>query len=498
MKWNKKNHSKKEKSIRNQLSISIIAVVVGILFLVYFLNTTLLGYIYIYYKQKAMVDAFYTFNNAVSDDELYSDDYYLTFEGINSKENLSTIVISADGTVWLTSQNDYEMIKSQMYMILFGGIGKHPWLNQKVEDYTIERLTDDRNNQEYLILWGTLDDGNLLMMRTTIASLRESATITNRFLLFVGVFGIVISVFVARLLSRFLTKPLKELTEISEKMTELDFDAKYIPRVPGNEVDKLGVHMNKLSESLEDAIGDLKQANNELQHDLEIKDKTEQMRKEFLSNVSHELKTPIAVIQGYAEGLAEGVIEDKESQQYYCEVIVDEAKRMNTMVKQLLALNQIEYGHDNVNMEHISLKDMVNGVVMANKILAEQSDVKIIVEDFCDVHVWADEFFAEQVLTNYITNGIHYAKYDKQVRIKVVEKDKDVRVCVFNTGDPIPEESIGRIWEKFYKVDKARTRAYGGSGIGLSVVKAVMDSFHKECGVTNYENGVEFWFELGK
>lgn len=494
MKWK----NKKKKSIRNQLSISIILVVVGILFMIFLLNTTLLGQIYLYSKQKAMISTFQALNQAAENDELYTDDYYLTFEAMTSKENLSTIVMSSDGTVCLASQNDYDLIKSQMYMILFGGSGKSPWLNIEEEDCTIERLTDDRNNQEYLILWGTLKDGNIVMMRTTVASLHESAKVTNRFLIYVGVFGILVSVVVARILSGYLTKPLHELTEISEKMTQLDFNAKYVPKNTANEVDRLGIHMNKLSESLEEAIGDLKKANLELQHDLEIKDKTEEMRKEFLSNVSHELKTPIAVIQGYAEGLAEGVIEDKESQQYYCEVIVDEAKRMNTMVKQLLALNQIEYGHDNVNMEHIMLKAMVEGIVASNKILADQSEVSIVVEDFDEVQVWADEFFAEQVLSNYITNAIHYAKYDKQVRIKVIEKEKDVRICVFNTGDPIPEDSIQRIWEKFYKVDKARTRAYGGSGIGLSVVKAVMDSFHKECGVTNYENGVEFWFELDK
>ncbi|MCR5546894.1 MAG: HAMP domain-containing histidine kinase [Lachnospiraceae bacterium] len=495
MKWKNKP---KNKNIRNQLSISIIVVVTGAVLLIFILNSTLLGYIYMYSKQRAMVNAFNTLNAASSDGVLYTDDYYYTFEALTSKEALSTIVISADGTVCLASQNDYNMIKSQMYMILFGDGEDNPFIDYDGEDYSISRLTDNRNEQEYMILWGTLDDGNLIMMRTTIASMTESAKVTNRFLLFVGALGIVVSIFVARALSRFLTKPLKELTDISERMIKLDFNAKYIPRDPGNEIDKLGIHMNELSESLEEAIGELKQANTELQHDIEIRDKNEEMRKEFLSNVSHELKTPIAVIQGYAEGLAEGVIEDKESQQYYCEVIVDEAKRMNTMVKQLLNLNQIEYGRDNVNMEHFTLKNLISGVVAANEILATQSEVSIILEEFEDVSVWADEFFTEQVLTNYITNGIHYAKYDKQVRIKVVDQGKDVRICVFNTGDPIPEESIQRIWEKFYKVDKARTRTYGGSGIGLSVVKAVMDSFHKDCGVTNYKNGVEFWFELDK
>ncbi|MCR4673501.1 MAG: HAMP domain-containing histidine kinase [Lachnospiraceae bacterium] len=488
----------KNKNIRNQLSISIVLVVVGVVLLIFILNSTLLGFIYLYYKQKVMIDSFNTLNSASESGDLYTEDYYYTFEALTSKESLSTIVISSDGTVCLASQNDYDMIKSQMYMILFGNDEENPFINYDGEDFSISRLSDNRNGQEYLILWGTLEDGNFIMMRTTIASLTESARVTNRFLLIVGVVGIIISIFVARLLSLYLTKPLNELTSISEKMTQLDFNAKYVPKNPGNEIDTLGIHMNELSESLENAIGDLKQANLELQHDIEIRDKNEEMRKEFLSNVSHELKTPIAVIQGYAEGLAEGVIEDKESQQYYCEVIVDEAKRMNTMVKQLLNLNQIEYGHDNVNMEHIMLKDLVKGVVAANQILATQSEVNLVLEDFKDVSVWADEFFAEQVLTNYITNGIHYSKYEKQVRVKVVDQGKDVRVCVFNSGDPISEESIGRIWEKFYKVDKARTRTYGGSGIGLSVVKAVMESFHKECGVTNYKNGVEFWFELDK
>ena len=466
--------------------------------LIFLLNTTLLSYIYMLYKQNAMVDTFQTINDAANSGDLYADDYYYTFEAMTSKENLSVIVTSSDGTVCLASQHDYDLIKSQMYMIMFKDSDESPWLDLDGENYSIERFTDDRNDQEYLILWGTLDDGNIVMMRTMVASLKESAKATNRFLLIVGIFGVLISVIMARFLSRYLTRPIKELTDISEKMTKLDFNAKYSPRNPGNEIDKLGIYMNVMSETLESAIRDLKQANTELQHDLEIRDKNEEMRKEFLSNVSHELKTPIAVIQGYAEGLAEGVIEDTESQQYYCEVIIDEAKRMNTMVKQLLSLNQIEYGRSNVNMEHVHLKGVIAGVVSANEILANQSGVKLVIEPFEDIPVWADEFFAEQVLTNYITNGIHYAKYDKQVRIRVIDREKDVRISVFNTGDPIPEESIDRIWEKFYKVDKARTREYGGSGIGLSVVKAVMDSFGKECGVTNYENGVEFWFELDK
>ena len=147
-------------------------------------------------------------------------------------------------------------------------------------------------------------------------------------------------------------------------------------------------------------------------------------------------------------------------------------------------------------MEKLHLNELVSGVVSANEILAKDSGVDIQVSDFDETYVYADEFFTEQVLTNYLTNAIHYAKDDKVVSIKTVQNDGLVRVSVFNTGDPIPDEAIEHIWEKFYKVDPARTREYGGSGIGLSVVKAVMDSFGQKCGVINYENGVEFWFEL--
>ena len=463
------------------------------------MNSTLLSRVYMISKRKAMVEAFNSLYTASEDGSLYTDDYYMNFESLASRDNLSFLIMTADGSVMVATQSEYDLIKSQMYMILLGGSqGEQSWVNRAEDNYSIQLLNDERSEQEYLVLWGTLSDDNIIMIRTPIASMEESAKVTNRFLLAAGSLAVICCIFVSRLLAKHLTKPVMELTDISKKMTELDFDAKYTPKDSGNEIDRLGVHMNELSASLESAIGELKQANMELQKDIEIRDKNEQMRKEFLSNVSHELKTPIAVIQGYAEGLCDGVIEDQESQQYYCEVIIDEAKRMNVMVRQLLALNQLEYGKSNVQMEHFCLNEMIEGVVNANRILADNSGVTVITEPFAHTTVWAEEFFAEQVLTNYLTNAIHYAKGDKVVKISVKDQNQDVRICVFNSGDPIPEDSIDRIWEKFYKVDKARTRAYGGTGIGLSVVKAVMDSFQKECGVTNFENGVEFWFELDK
>ena len=228
------------------------------------------------------------------------------------------------------------------------------------------------------------------------------------------------------------------------------------------------------------------------------KDAVANMRKEFSANVSHELKTPLALIQGYAEGLKECINDDAQSRDFYCEVIMDEADKMNQMVKKLLTLNQLESGNETITMERFDVTELIRGVLHSVDILIGQSGITVTECPAEPIYVWADEFMTEEVVTNYLSNAIHYAGGKKEISIRCREQEKNVRISVFNTGDPIPEEDIDKIWSKFYKVDKARTREYGGSGIGLSIVKAIMDSFHQQCGVINHEDGVEFWFELEK
>ena len=195
--------------------------------------------------------------------------------------------------------------------------------------------------------------------------------------------------------------------------------------------------------------------------------------------------------------IKENISDDPESREFYCEVIMDESSKMNQMVKKLLTLNQLEFGNDVVTMERFVLVSLVKGVIQSASILAQQKEAKILFEEEEPVYVWADEFKVEEVVTNYISNALNHLEGDKVIDVKLIRKPGNViRTTVFNTGKPIPAEDLDKIWIKFYKVDKARTREYGGSGIGLSIVKAIMDSFHQKCGVKNYDNGVEFWFEL--
>lgn len=254
--------------------------------------------------------------------------------------------------------------------------------------------------------------------------------------------------------------------------------------------------MNQLSETLEKTISELKTANNELRRDIEHKEKIDEMRKEFLSNVSHELKTPLALIQGYAEGLKDGISDDEESKEFYCEVIMDEAQKMNTMVKKLLTLNEVEFGQENISMERFNVAELIEGVAQSCSLLVQQKEGKLRLKVPNPLYLWSDELKIEEVLTNYISNACNHLDGERIIEIKAEQNEDRVRISVFNTGKQIPEEDMERIWDKFYKVDKAHTREYGGSGIGLSIVKAIMESVNGTYGVKNYINGVEFWIEL--
>lgn len=220
------------------------------------------------------------------------------------------------------------------------------------------------------------------------------------------------------------------------------------------------------------------------------------MRKEFLSNVSHELKTPIALIQGYAEGLKENINDDQESRDFYCEVIMDEAQKMNKMVKKLLTLNQIEFGNNFVQIERFDITQMMNSVLNSTHILFEQKEVKLEFDCEEEVYVWSDEYMIEEVFTNFVSNALNHVSGEKIIRVKMDKYDDFLRISVFNTGSCIPEEELEKIWIKFYKVDKARTREYGGNGIGLSIVSAIMKSLNHKYGVYNTEDGVCFWFDV--
>lgn len=330
-------------------------------------------------------------------------------------------------------------------------------------------------------------------------SIKESVSITNRFLIIGGASAIIISGIIALIISNTFTKPLKELNQISQKMSKLDFSQKY-EVTTDDEIGMLGTSINTLSSNLEKTIQELKKANMELEKDIEETSKISEMRSQFISDVSHELKTPIALIQGYAEGLCDGIVQDEESRKYYLDVILDEANKMAELTRGLLDLSNLEYGKNELNIQNFNITELINNLIRKQEILLNEKEIKVTFDYEKDLEVKGDTFRIEQVLTNYFNNAIKHLDDKKEIKISIDDSKPNgiVRISVFNSGENIADEDIPRIWNRFYKVDSSRNREVGGSGIGLSLVRAIMKQHHMNYGVQNVDGGVEFWFELEK
>ena len=483
-----------KKSINREYTV-VFGLLLGLcILLISVVNMLTLGRAYMYNKQKVLLSCYNDIEAAVADGDISSEQFDESLNKISKINNIEVLVIDADKQIVKSTVMDSSLMSKRLLDFVFGGAENVKPIYES-EDYKIQITMDPRVKIDYLELWGTLANGNFILIRTPVQSMQEAAVLANTIFIRFGIIALIAGIIFISIATKRITKPIMKLVDISEKMTKLDFSEKYVGKT-SNEVDALGEHMNRLSDKLEGTIRELKGANAKLQQDIEKKTEIDEMRKEFLSNVSHELKTPIALIQGYAEGLKDCVNDDEESRDYYCDVITDEADRMNKLVKSLLSLNELESGNVQVEIEHFDLMELIRNCAESMDILARQNDVKIILPDAAAVNVWADEFKTEQVLTNYLSNAIHYASGDKTVRITIERNDDVVRVGVFNSGDNIPDDVIPNLWTKFYKADKARTREYGGSGIGLSIVKASMEAMGGSYGVENHDGGVNFWFEL--
>lgn len=506
----------KKKSIQIRLVITLTALVIFIIFLCWFMNKTFLGKYYISSKLKELNTAFNQVNQLSEEKEKFTEEQSEITDRLAANNNMNIYVVydvaigldAWDLAPTLSFGLQYPLNLNNMqqeqlgnrlvtYISLEGEGGKKDRMELMAssDKYNVYKVFDTKIQSNYIELYGTLESGSNIYIRTNFESIQESVKISNKFLGYVGLIGGLLGIIVMLLVSRSFTRPILELSELAKKMSDLNFDVKYEVKTK-DEIGILGQSINALSEKLEHAISDLKSANNELKLDIENKIQIDEMRKEFLANVSHELKTPIALIQGYSEGLKENINEDIESKDFYCEVIIDEANKMNKMVKKLLTLNQIEFGNNQIVFERFDIVMLLQSVLASTEILAQQKGATIQFEETQSLYVWGDEYMIEEVVTNYVSNAFNHLDGEKIISISLTKKEDVVRISVFNTGEKIPEEEMDNIWIKFYKVDKARTREYGGSGIGLSIVKAIMTSLNRECGAINHENGVEFWFEL--
>ncbi len=481
-------------SLKLKLTIIMAILVTAVVALICILNTTLFEKYYVNSRMDELKKSYEELVEVFSVKDTSIDEVQYTINQINYAHNINVFVIDGTWNIAYSSQSGYDDVIRWVQDINFNPNVSKTILEDN-DEYTLIKSYDSFTNMSYIVITGILSDGSQIIMQVTIQSISDSVQTYNKFVVLIGVVILMISIIVVYVISSDFTRPVKELSLVAEQMSEMNFDVKYSGK-DRSEIGILGHSINIMSDKLQKNISDLRAANIELVKDIEIKTRNDEMRKEFLANVSHELKTPIALIQGYAEGLKEGINDDEESRDFYCDVIMDEAAKMNNMVKKLLTLNQIEFGNEPVNIERFDMVALADSILKANGIVLSQRGIKLNFTHCEAAMLWADQIQLEEVFTNYLTNAINHCEGECRIDIDIATEDNLVKVSVFNTGKNIPQEDIGRIWEKFYKVDKARTREYGGNGIGLSIVKAILDNYNASYGVRNTETGVCFWFQI--
>ena len=493
-------------SLNVKLFLTVSLLLILIILTVIILNSTILETYYKKQKEKTLVNIYTEATSTYQKDKTMLDstsDFLIKLQKIDSTQNIEIVFCDLENNVLFTSSNNF--LKNGLFLPNNLENGGTEFNLKQIEDsltdensYFLRTFHDRRLNSDFTTLYGKLSPTCLIFLRTPIESIKESVKISNKFLGIVGLICIITSSVFTYLISKAFTHHIKELNDIAQKMSNLDFSKKYNV-VTNDEFGTLGGSINKLSDNLEKTIKDLKEANIDLEKDVEEKSKLSEMRNQFISDVSHELKTPIALIQGYAEGLNDGIVQDEESKKYYIEVILDEANKMSNLTKDLLDLSRLEYGKEEFIIQDFSITDLAKQTLKKNEVLFKEKNINCEFISSEDYYATADSSRIEQVLTNYLSNAIKNVANENIIKctIEPTESNK-IKVSVYNSGNHIDEEDLPRLWTRFYKSDSSRNREIGGSGIGLSLVKAIMNQHGNDFGVKNVENGVEFWFELNK
>ena len=485
----------KFKSVRFKLFFTMCVVILVIILSLVLINSIVLENFYIYSK-TATIKQVYQKENDYYNTENTNVDLKTELKKIAYKNNFDILIKTDTNLIIFTSDREF---LSSTYILKDINEIKSKSIEENETKINVKVTTDEVNNISYMFLTGILDNGYVLYIRMPISPIEESVKISNTVLLMIGGITLVVAGIIASFISRKFTNPILQLNDIANKMAKLDFSKKYRITDTEDEINELGRSINTMSDKLEATIKELQKNNIELEKDIEEKSKIDEMRKQFISDVSHELKTPIALIQGYAEGLIENVNSDEESRKFYAEVILDETNKMDKLVKQLLELMKLEYGKREFDNEKFNINELINEVLRKCSVMINEKNIKVYFENKEPIYVYADEFYMDQIITNYLTNAIKHAEEvekETKIEIKVEKVSNKIRVSVFNTGENIPEEDLQRIWGRFYKLDSSRNRQDGGSGIGLALVKAIMNNYQNEYGVKNKKNGVEFYFDM--
>ena len=314
-----------------------------------------------------------------------------------------------------------------------------------------------------------------LIISFPLAPVEDTASILKVQLFYITLSLLFIALIFAYFLARSFTKPILEITKVSEKMASGNFSVK-IKSKSRDEIGKLASTINYMGEELS---------------------KIEQLRKDLIANVSHELRTPLSLIRGYAETIRDVTGNVAEKREKQLEIIIEESERLSRIVDEILNLSQIQAGYVNLNKTQFNINEFLERVIKKFEILSEKTGVGIVLENHIDEIVEGDEIRIEQVMYNLVNNAFNHTQRYGHINIRATENGKNLRIEVADTGIGISEEDLKHIWDRFYKTDKIEGIKSTGTGLGLTIVKTILESHGFKYGVTSEKGtGTVFWFEI--
>jgi two-component system, OmpR family, sensor histidine kinase VanS len=468
------------------------------------------------YFQSTFFDDFYTNrkknnfeNNVKKFNALYSNDFIpnssldLVLFQFEESNNARLIIFNNKGTLTAAGNFEIETDRSKINTILkvFNDLSNSPeFLNSIISSkQTIIQDYYDRqfNVKNIICISPVVVNGNTTEIILAVSSLQpieEASSIIREFYKYILSAALIIAIVMSLIYSNMISKPLISLNKTASKIAEMDFSS-HCPVKSDDELGNLAKTLNFLSQKLDSTLKELRNSNARLLEDIEKERHLDRMRKDFIAGVSHELKTPISLISGYAEGLKDDIV-DGEAKNFYIDVIMDEANKMSNLVSDMLDLSQLESGNFKLKPSPFNLDDLIEKVVKKLSTFIEEKNINLYIETQNYIEVYADRTRIEQVITNFLTNAIRHTSTGGFIKITATLEKDCVYVEIENSGENIEPENLKNIWDKFYKIDKSRSRNAGGTGLGLSIVKNILLLHKSSFGVKNTKQGVAFYFTL--
>ncbi|PEJ57229.1 two-component sensor histidine kinase [Bacillus sp. AFS002410] len=382
-------------------------------------------------------------------------------------------------TDWTKSDEDFSGHTENDYPLIYRYFDKANGLENKVFIYPINTHKGSKE---------------VIFAITSLQPVDEAMYVLKDFYIYAFIVALLLIVIISFYYSKLITKPLIKMNAVTNQLAKLNFNEK-IDIESEDEIGQLSKSINSLSENLASTIDNLQQANHKLMQDIEKEKQLEEIRKEFISGVSHELKTPLSIVQSYAEGLKDGLNIEKNG--YYADVILEEVDRMNGLVVDMLELSKLQSGTYTLKSEPFLIVDCIENVII--RLFENSSNDNPYKFDYNldeETLVIGEKRKIEQVIINILSNAIHYGNPGSVIKINLLNEGEYVKISIFNEGNHIPADKIDKIWDRFYRIDESRNRQNGGTGLGLAIVKTILDLHHSTIKAHNKEDGVEFTFNL--